>query len=328
MTKPQITIVGLGLIGSSIGLALAQGERDFELVGHDKDANAAGLAKKMKAVDRTEWNLISACEGADLLILALPLHAIHDTLQAVAAELKPGCVVLDTASLKTPTVAWANDLLPDGNNYIGTNPIVASQVSGGAAARANLFERITWAVCPTVTTAETAVKTAVDLITRVGSHPLFLEPAEHDSMMAAVEQLPAFLSMALMAGVVAQPGWREMRQLAGGQFESTSHLVGADPQGLASMILSNQANLARWIALYIDKLMEWQALLASGDAQALGAALEDATAQRNRWLAQRQTGQWEDRSGGEMPEKRQVYGSFLGMGRLFERKPPSKTIKK
>lgn len=328
MTKPQITIVGLGLIGASVGLALSQGERDFELVGHDKDPNAASLAKKMKAIDRSEWNLISACAGADLLILALPLPAIHETLQAVAADLKPGCVVLDTASLKAPAVAWANDLLSDRNNYIGTNPIVTSQVSGGAAARADLFQRITWAVCPTVTTAENAVRTAVDLITRLGGHPLFLEPAEHDSMMAAVEHLPAFLSVALMAGVVAQPGWREMRQLAGGQFESTSHVIGADPQALASIMLNNQENLARWISLYIEKLTEWQKLLIEGDAQALGAALEGAASQRSRWLAQRQTGQWEDRGVGEMPDRRQVYGSFLGMGRLFERKPPSKTIKK
>jgi prephenate dehydrogenase len=328
MTKPQITIVGLGLIGNSIGLALAQGERDFELVGHDKDPGAASAAKKMKAVDRAEWNLINACVGADLLILALPLHAIQATLQAVAADLKQGCIVLDTTSLKMPAVAWANELLPDGNNYIGTNPILASQASGGAAARADLFERVTWAVCPTAATAEAAVKTAVDLITRLGGHPLFLEPAEHDGMLAAVEHLPALLSTALMAGVTSQPGWREMRQLAGGQFESTTHLVNADPQGLAGVMLNNQQNLARWIGLYIDKLTEWQMLLASEDAQALGAAIEDATGQRERWLAQRQKGQWEDKGQGEMPDKKQIYGGLFGMGRLFERKPPTRTGKK
>jgi prephenate dehydrogenase len=98
MSKPRIAIVGLGLIGSSIGLALSREQRDFEIVGHDKSNTAASQAKKLGAVDKVEWNLINACEGAGLVILALPLGAIRETMQALAGELATGAVVLDTAT--------------------------------------------------------------------------------------------------------------------------------------------------------------------------------------------------------------------------------------
>ncbi|MCS6842971.1 MAG: prephenate dehydrogenase/arogenate dehydrogenase family protein [Caldilineales bacterium] len=321
MSKPQITIVGLGLIGNSIGLALMQGERSFEIVGHDKEPTAASQAKKMKAVDRTEWNLIAACEGADLLILALPLPAIEETLRAVARDLKPGCVVMDTASLKAPALAWAAALLPDSSTYIATNPIVFSQERGGAAARADLFQRATWAICPTAATAEAAVKTAADLISRVGARPLFLEPAEHDSMLAAVEHLPALLGSALMASVAGQPAWREMRQLAGSQFESATHGIADAASVLADLAVYNRENLSRWIDLFVETLRGWQEAMVAGDRERLAGAVADADAQHSRWLQQRAAGRWEETTEGEMPTSRSIYSSLL-FGRLFERKPP------
>ncbi len=132
MPKPRITIIGLGLIGASIGLALSREQRDFEIVGHDKSPAAAGQAKKLQAVDKTDWNLISACEGAGLVILALPLGAIRETMQALAGELAAGAVVLDTASVKAPVQAWADELLPPTVTFVGTHPIVAVDQVGTA----------------------------------------------------------------------------------------------------------------------------------------------------------------------------------------------------
>ena len=109
--KVQITIVGTGSIGTSIGLALRQSEEPLSIVGHDKDPRHAGTAKKLNAVDKTDWNLIGACETADIVILAIPMTGIEDTLRALAPHLKEGCVVTDTASLKGQVVEWAGQLL-------------------------------------------------------------------------------------------------------------------------------------------------------------------------------------------------------------------------
>ena len=138
-SKIQITIIGTGCVGTSIGLALHAAESPVLVVAHDKNPENAGLARKQKAVDKVDWNLIGACEEADLVILAIPLPAIEETLRVIAPYLKAGCVVTDTADLKAPVSQWAADLLPDSVSYIGGNPLLTGTTSGPAGARADLF---------------------------------------------------------------------------------------------------------------------------------------------------------------------------------------------
>ncbi|MEA3336084.1 MAG: prephenate dehydrogenase/arogenate dehydrogenase family protein [Chloroflexota bacterium] len=323
MAKPKITIVGLGLIGNSIGLGLVGGKRDFEVVGHDKDNNAASQAKKMKAVDKTDWNLINATDDADLIILALPVSAIRSTLEALAPELQPGTVLLDTASTKGLVLAWADELLPPGVTFVGTNPIVSSEGGGGAAARADLFDKATWAICPTSTTSEAAVKMATDLAERLGANPLFLDATEHDGMMAAVEHLPATISMALISSVMGQPSWAEMRKLAGGQFENTTQLVSEDPAVFRSAIAGNQEHVLRWIDTYMENLQAWRDLIEAGDDDALAQAFESAVEARHQWQAERRTGHWEE-PGSPKPAKRNMMMEMFGMGRFAERRQKKK----
>lgn len=325
MAKPRITIVGLGLIGNSIGLALMQGQRKFEVIGHDKDNKAAGKSGKLKAVDKTEWNLISACDGADLVILALPATAIRETMQAIAHELKPGCVVMDTASVKAPVQRWADEILTADNPFIGTNPIVAADAAGGDAARADLFQKATWAICPAATTAESAVRTAADLAERLGAKPLFLDAIEHDSMLAAVEHLPALAGMAVFSNAVGAASWQESRRLAGGQFASTTQLLASDPKVFSDTIVENQEQVLRQIDTYIDSLAAWRELIVRGDSQAIDDAFSTAMTLRNQWLRTRETGRWEEAD--EAPTKPNMLLTMLGFGRAAERQQEEKRRK-
>ena len=323
MAKPKITIVGLGLIGNSIGLGLTQSKRDFEVVGHDKDSGAAGIAQKQKAVDKTDWNLIGACDGADLVILALPVMSIRATLKAIANELKPGCVVMDTASIKTPVLQWAQELLPATAHYVGTNPIISPEETGGEAARADLFERAIWAICSSPDTHESGIKMAADLAERLGAQPLFLDPVEHDGIMAAVEHLPAMVSTALLSSSISLPTWREMRKLAGGQFESSTRLTSADPSVVRDAVLANRDNLSYWIDAFIENLRAWQELVMAGDEERLGEAIKTAYDSRARWEKERRTGYY-DEGEPEMPAKRTMLMDLLGLGRLAERRQKAK----
>ena len=323
MAKPRIAIVGLGLIGSSIGLALSREAREFEIVGHDKSNAAAGQARKLQAVDKTDWNLINACDGAGLIILALPLGAIRETMQALAGELAAGAVVIDTASVKAPVQAWADELLPAGAAFVGTNPIVASDQTGGAAARADLFDGRMWAICPSPSTDERAVKTAADLAARLGARPLFLDATEHDGMAAAVEQLPALASMALLTSAVSQPAWREMRKLAGGQFESSTRLVSSDPRVFSDAMLHSTEQVVRWIDSFIDNMAAWRDLIAAGDSEAIDNAFAEAASQRAHWLNQRSKGDW-DEDTARPYERPSMLLSWLGLSRLGERRQRDK----
>ena len=291
MAKARITLIGLGVTGNSIGLALRAGTRDYEVIGHDKDMAAVNEAKRLASVDKLEWNLINACDGAGLIILALPFAAIHDTLAALAGELSEGAVILDTAGLKQPVQAWADALLPATVAYIGTHPIVPANDHEPSA---ELFDKCLWALCPATHTEERAVQVANDLVLRLGAKPLFLDALEHDGLMAAVEQMPALYSNALLHSITTQPAWRELRKVAGGPFEQLTSAASATPESLIEAWQTNQPHLLHALDTVLATLTTWRDLLAAGDAAALQAPLEEAAQARTEWLNARSRQEWED----------------------------------
>ncbi len=304
--KPRVSIVGLGLIGASLGLALRQAEAVSQIVGHDPDRKASDQAKRLGAVDRTDWNLISACEKSDLIILATPLAAIQPTLQALGSHLKPGAVVMDTASLKAPVLAWADEFLPEGVHFIGGNPIVAVPLGVAQAtesARADLFQDGLFCLTPAPSADERAVQMAANLVGRLGAKPLFIDPAEHDGLLAAVEHLPGALALALLEMASEQPVWRELRKVAGTPFDASTYLGGADPAAHAALAAANRENLVRWIDAFSASLASVRQALADGDEEALAARFETALLERGQWLQSRAQGIWDLEDQIELPER-------------------------
>ncbi len=296
MSKPRITIVGLGLIGGSIGLALRQAGNDYEVVGHDREHAVAGQARKLGAVSKTEWNLISACEGADLIIIATPVMAIKETLTAIAPYLKPGCLVTDTASIKGPVVAWAKGILPDTVNFVGGNPIISQEGSlptGIEGARADLFQGGLYCLTPSPEAAPQAVQLATDLVHLLGAKPFFLDAAEHDGLVAGVDHLPFVLSAALLGTTVQSPAWREMRKLAGDAFQSVTRFSSGDAATYRDACLTNGENIVRWIDACLARLKELREVIAAQEAEKLEKTFEEAMSVRDRWLRDKAEGRWE-----------------------------------
>jgi prephenate dehydrogenase len=335
MKKPRITIVGLGFIGGSIGLALHQAEADFEVVGHDRERAAANQARKMGAVDKTDWNLISACEGADLIVMAIPVGGIKDTLTAIGSYLKPGCLITDTASIKSPILEWAEEILPEEVNFVGGDPIVPSTGSGHRgtagttgdalssggidAARADLFSGALYCLTPAAGAAADAVRLASDFVYLLGAEPYFLDPLEHDGLMAGVDHLPFVLSAALLGITTESPSWREMRKLAGGAFENATRFVSADPTTYRDACLVNRENIVRWIDGCSGKLGELKETILAGDAEELAQVFEEAMIARQRWLRARETGNWEVQESSETPTMTSFMGQLFGLGGLGKR---------
>ncbi len=227
MSKPRIAIVGLGFIGGSIGLALHQAEADFEIVGHDRERAAASQARKIGAVDKTDWNLISACEDADLIVIATPVGAIKDTLAAIAPYLKLGCLITDTASIKAPVVQWANEILPEEAHFVGGNPIVGGAgtttadrpsgfppakrggLRGGDAARADLFSGAVYCLTPAAGAAPDAVRLASDFVHSWAPSPTSLIPWSTMASWPALITCLSFYPLLCWASPPrAQPGGR------------------------------------------------------------------------------------------------------------------------
>ena len=321
MSKPRITIVGLGFIGGSIGLALHQAEVDFEVVGHDRERGAANRAKKIGAVDKTDWNLVSACEDADLIVIAIPVGGIKDTLAAIGPYLKPGCLITDTASIKAPVIEWAEEILPEEVNFVGGDPIVANAgtAEGIDAASADLFSGAIYCLTPAAGAAPDAVRLASDFAYLLGAKPYFLDSLEHDGLMAGVDHLPFVLSAALLGVTTESPSWREMRRLAGGAFENATRFVSADPSTYRDACLVNSENIVRWIDACSEKLGELKEIIQAGDAEKLGQLFEEALIARQRWLNAKERGDWEGQSP-EIPGMGSFMGQLFGLGALGKRR--------
>jgi prephenate dehydrogenase len=338
--KPAIAIVGLGVIGTSAGLCLRKAGAASQVIGHDKSSEASSRAKKSGAVDRTEWNLISACEKADFVLLALPFGAVRETLEAIAHYMRPGCVVLDTSALKAPVVGWADEILPAEAHFVGLDPIIssfASPVERGAGAagpapeqlsttepRADLFQNGLICVVPSGRAAPDAVKLGIDLVTILGARPLFLDALEHDGLIALTGHLPPVLALALLGAAVNEPAWKEVRKLAGVPFETGTHslITGAAD---SEEWLANRDNLLRKLDAFSESLSSIRAALVEGDVSSLDMLVEQATRERDAWLARWAAGDWDEIPRSEMPKRSLLQPLFGG---LWPRKPKTATRQK
>jgi prephenate dehydrogenase len=316
--KQKIAIIGTGLIGTSLGLAIKQAKLDVEVVGHDKNTSAAALAKKNGALDKTEWNLINCIDGASLIFIATPANAIKATLQAIAKDVKPGAIVTDTASTKAQVLTWAEEILPAGVNFIAGHPLTTMAGTGAEAASATLFVNKPYCLIPGRSSAEKALETMVNFAQTIGARPYFLDPLEHDAYVAAVGHVPFLAATALVRMVAGSPAWREMKRLAGVDFENASQPVAADPHTYNDICQTNKESILRWLDEYIARLVEMKSLVEEGGPELLDA-FTTAQDERARWIATR------DDDPAEQPQQpTQGTGSALKqmfMGNLMNERP-------
>lgn len=326
----RITIIGLGQIGGSMGLALAERKDLVERTGHDWDPGVARKAQKIGAVDRTVANLPTSVRDADIVLLSLPVDQIQETLATIALDLKEDAVVMDTGPVKEAAATWAAELLPEKRYYVGLTPVINPAYlhgvdSGLDAARSDLFFKGMLAIVSPPGTPSEAIKLASDLTRLLGASPLFADPVEMDGLMAATHTLPQLLSAALLNATIDRPGWREARKVAGRAYaEATSpSVLLSEPKTLARSALLNRENVLRALDGTIAALQALRGDLDAGDEATLEERLERARSGRMRWWQQRQAADWladeSPASMAEAPSTSDMFGRLIGLRR--KRKP-------
>jgi prephenate dehydrogenase len=328
MAKPFITIIGLGNTGTTVGLALQRTPGDFDIVGHDKGSDAEQNARRLNAVTRTEWNLHRACEGASLVVLALPLTEIGETLRLIGEDLAPNTLVLVLSSLFAPAERAAAEALPRHDRVVVGYPVTLGGSAAPGTPGADALVGRTFALAAGPQTNPAALELASDFVERVGAKPHFMDPVEHDGILAGVEQLPQVLGALLMSVSAAAPGWREAQRLAGRRFAAATD-VGGNAEQLFAALMDNRENVARRLADFQRELARWRALLdaqagadaasAAGDGpHPLLAALQGAVDARASWEAAAQSDDWEKQPGASNPVEsggsmfRQLFVGNLG----------------
>jgi len=300
----QITIVGLGQLGASIGLALGSRRSDIHRVGHDKDPETAKSAQKKGAVDDVKYNLPASVREANIVLLSLPVNEIRSTLEAIALDLPDGAIVMDTSPLQSSVAEWAQEILPEGRYYVGLvpaiNPSYMHRIEMGLeAAEEDMFEGgiVVLATLPGV--PEYAVNVAMNLIATLGATPLFADMVETDSLMASTHIVPQLVAAATLNAVVDQPGWKEARKLAGRPFAAlTSALAFQDEiDSLGAAALLNREHVTRVLDVIIGSLQGLRNDIADGNQEDVSDRLELALEGHRRWLGERLQGDWSNEMG-------------------------------
>ncbi len=280
----HIAVIGLGLIGGSIGLALkCVGTDGARVTGYARRPETANRALQMGAVDQVEGSLALAVKGADLVILATPTMSIKEILIQIAPHLSAGCVVTDVASTKEQVLRWAEESLPSNVNFVGGHPMAGKELSGIDVAEADLFRDRTYCIVPGRGASDSAVQVVVDLVNRIGARPVFVNAPDHDRFVAGISHLPLVLASALVMATAKSPGWPEMSQLAAGGYRDTTRLASQHQRMNRDICLTNGDNIVFWIDEFTRELQRFRSLIAEGDVE-LEHAFDQARQARNTWI--------------------------------------------
>ncbi|NPV68135.1 MAG: prephenate dehydrogenase [Anaerolineae bacterium] len=336
MAEVKVAILGLERTGASFGLALKrymqgkEARHTFTIVGHDERDYNVKHARSAGAIDSSARGPVEAVAGAHIVILAEHYYRVEKLYQAVGPALNPGTVILDFSPLKRPSIRWAAETLPadaEAAAYlVGVTPILNPDVlfeanSEVEAARADLFDGGTFIVTPAADCPAEAVDLAAEVARIVGADVHFMDPDEHDGLIAAMEGLPAALSLALFQTLIRSSGWSDLRRLANPAFGlQTSLLRYQHPDSLWALLQYNRENTARHLSALIDNLTAIRDGLRE-DAEGLGleALLADAASRYEEWEGQRRANRWEKKGDEESVTTASVLGTMGGM--LFGRRP-------
>ncbi len=236
----RVVIVGAGLIGGSIGMALRERRLAGEVIAVARSEETLRLALARGAADRAARDITGAVAGADLVVLSAPVSLIAQHLEVAAGAVHAECIITDVGSVKQPVVAAAERALPHPGRFVGGHPLAGSERKGIAAARPDLMQGATWVLTPTARTDEAVLERVQDLVARLGARSLLLSPHEHDQLVARTSHLPHVVAAALIHVVAARIKERaDTLDVIGQGFRDTTRIAAGDAALWADIALAN-----------------------------------------------------------------------------------------
>jgi prephenate dehydrogenase len=275
----RIAIVGVGLIGGSIGLA-ARARLGAEVVGFDPGAGVLDAALDVGALDRAAPDAAAALAGAEAAFVAAPVGALPEAVGAALAAAGEDCVVSDVGSTKRAVVDAVSD-----ERFIGGHPLAGAANAGVRHARAELFDGATWYLTPTPSTRGTLYERLHRLLSGLGARPAALDAETHDRMLATVSHLPHVLANVLVAQAaraLSEEG--ERLPATGPSFRDITRVAGANTAIWRDIYLANADALIAAIDDATSRLAAVRAALEAGDAAAVAAWNDAAREDRRRLL--------------------------------------------
>jgi prephenate dehydrogenase len=271
----KVAIIGVGLIGGSIGLALKKKRISRQILGVCRHQSSINKAKRVRAIDQGSLDYKSAVQDAELIILASPVGQIIKTARVISPYLKKGCIVTDAGSTKEELVRRIEKIIPRGCYFVGAHPLAGSEKRGVDVARADLFKG---AICILTKTAKTnlsALRKMAKFWQLLGSRIKILTPREHDRVVAEISHLPHLAATQLIE--VAQ---RSLTFAARGFFDTT-RIASSDAEIWTDIFLTNKRFIIQAIDRYVSRLKQVRGLIRKDDRRKLSAGFKKAKTLRD-----------------------------------------------
>lgn len=279
-TKPlfkKVVIIGVGVIGGSLGMALISRGLAQRIIGVDVDSPNLKLAVESTAIHEGTTELDKAVPGADLVVIATPVGITLNIVQAVGMLASQGCIITDVGSTKGKVVYEAEKLLPQGVQFIGGHPMTGSELAGVRGADTYLFENAVYVLTPTDNTDKKSIKKFRAMIEAIGAKVIETDPDEHDLMVAAVSHLPHLAATSLVNTVGQIDKEHEgLLMLAAGGFRDTTRIASGHPLMWRDICITNKDNILKVLDRYMAALTDVRALIEKCDDSGLQKDFEQA----------------------------------------------------
>lgn len=305
--RPTVAILGLGIVGASLALALRRSGQVQAVIGWDPDFDVARQAQKHGVADRYARGAADAVREAPVVFVATGPDRFQDMVTAIAPRLKPGATVCSIVELHEAMGRVAAQALPDNVSFLCGHPILADAVDADTVPAAQLLQGAAFCVTPLASAHPDAVAYVTHLAETLGMEVFFVDAREHDAFAAGVEQLPAALAAALMRVASNEPRWRELGRLAGGEFRHATAPADADPARRQASLAAGREHAVRWLDAMIAELTGLRDGLQDGREPADFFA--SASEARRKWLADRRIPRdlAEDPAAQVLPPKRRLW---------------------
>jgi prephenate dehydrogenase len=282
----KISIIGVGLLGGSIGLAAKQRRLAREVAGFVRRKSSLRDCERAGAVDYATTDLLAAVSNSDLIILCTPLAQMRSLAERFLPALKRGAIVTDVGSVKAGVVRELDALLKkSGAHFVGSHPMAGAEKTGVLAARENLFENAACVLTPTKKSNVAAVRKLEQFWKSLGARVLKLDAAQHDLLVSRSSHLPHVVA-ATLAGLVLNPTQpKTQAALCATGFRDTTRIASGSPEMWRDIALANRKNLSRSVDAFVGELKKFQSALKKNDAKAVEQFLATAKLRRDNWSA-------------------------------------------
>ena len=280
----QVAIVGVGLIGGSMGMILKREGLADRVIGVGRTLANLELAVQVGAIDAFERDPKAAMPGTELVVLATHVESYAGHLKAWGHLLEPGTIVSDVGSVKGPLVGQAESLVPAGVHFVGAHPIAGKESSGVGEGSVDLFTNALCLVTPTANTDPRALRTVQHVWETMGAVVRSIDPFVHDWILGAVSHLPHVAAFALMNALtdLQERGEADLPDYAGSGLRDATRIAAASPEMWRDIFLWNADNLLTMTEAMEKRLQRFKALLQAKDGPGLEREIAKAREARQR----------------------------------------------